>query len=1159
MENKNIKILIIDDIQDNITTLKALIEEAFPNASTFQALSGMKGIAVAKKEDPDVILLDIVMPGMDGFEVCSKLKEEKELREIPVVFVTALKGDKEDQIKALECGAEAFLAKPVDVYELTAQIKSMVKIRIANKQKLDENIRLAELVEKKTKELKIEIETRKESENKFRLVFEKSPVAKTITYLSGEIYPNESFCKTIGYSKEELMGGKWQDITHPDDLEISKRVVDNLISGEKDTTFFQKRYIKKDGSILWAQVHTTINRDMDGNPLYFITVIIDITDRLLAEKELFESQQNFKLMFEDAPLAYQSLNEEGNFITVNNAWLEMLGYDREDVIGKWFGDFIDPSLKEHFLTNFPKFKNEVATCTLFNMPKKNGETLSIRFNGRIGHNDDGSFRKTHCILQDITEQQKTTEKLYRSEKRNREWIENSPVCTKILDLDFNLQFMSSAGVTELGIKDITKYYNHPYPFDFYPESFKSVMIDNLELSKSTGEIITQEAPVFDLNGKEIWYQSTIVPIKNERNELDYIMVVSLDTTKHKEAEKLLRKQEEEQRLILQEMQIGIIVHNKDTSILFCNEQAEEIFEMSKDDMHDIKSTDKTWDFVDENGDKLNVDEYPISLVLREGKSIADYLMGIKAHNTHQVKWLNVNGTIVFDEEGSSIERVVISFLDITERKQNTEKLLSSELKQKAMISNISDVIGILGADGTIKYKSDNIEKYFGWKPEDLIGKDALVTVHPDDLEEIRSEYEDLISNPNITKDLEFRYLCKDGNYKYVLLSAMNIIDNTSVNGILINYKDITEKKRSEKNYETMIRTTRDGFWLVDISSNFIDVNDSYCKMIGYTKDELLQMNIADIEYYEDIEDIKNRIKTIKDVGYVVFETKHAHKNGSLVDVEVSTTYLEITNNFLVFVRDVSERKRSEKEKVLLEGQLRNQQKLESIGTLASGVAHEINNPINGIMNYAQLIMDEVKEESDEREYAEEIIKESLRVSEIVKNLLEFSRQNTESNSTAKIEDIIDRTLSLIRTVVKHDQIDIEINVEKDLPDIECRSQQIQQVLMNLFTNARDALNNKYEGYHEDKKIIVESNKIRKDEKDWIRITVEDHGFGIPKLVQEKIFDPFFTTKNRSEGTGLGLSISFGIIQEHGGELSFETEEGEYTRFYIDLPIKMKIL
>lgn len=242
----------------------------------------------------------------------------------------------------------------------------------------------------------------------------------------------------------------------------------------------------------------------------------------------------------------------------------------------------------------------------------------------------------------------------------------------------------------------------------------------------------------------------------------------------------------------------------------------------------------------------------------------------------------------------------------------------------------------------------------------------------------------------------------------------------------------------------------------------------------------------------------------------------------------------------------------------MEAQLRNKQKLESIGVLASGVAHEINNPLNGIMNYSQIISDIVKDKDCSEQidkFSNEIINETQRIDKIVKNLLLFSRKEQQYFYKADLSEIIEKSLLLISTVIKNDQIDISLDIPSDISVIDCRPQQLQQVLLNLLLNSRDALNKKYDGFDKNKKINIKVENIEYKKEDVIRIIVEDKGVGILEKHKKNIFDPFFTTKSRTEGTGLGLSISYGIIKEHNGEMSFETEEGEYTRFFIDLPLK----
>jgi signal transduction histidine kinase len=173
----------------------------------------------------------------------------------------------------------------------------------------------------------------------------------------------------------------------------------------------------------------------------------------------------------------------------------------------------------------------------------------------------------------------------------------------------------------------------------------------------------------------------------------------------------------------------------------------------------------------------------------------------------------------------------------------------------------------------------------------------------------------------------------------------------------------------------------------------------------------------------------------------------------------------------------------------------------------------------------------------------------------VRNLLQFARQDQQAHSPARLADIVEQTLSLLRAVFRRDQITLTVDVREGLPSLRCRSQQIQQVLMNLLTNSRDALNERYPGYHADKTIQVRVRPFETDGRRWLRITVADQGNGIPAAVRERIFDPFFTTKPRDQGTGLGLSISHGIVKDHHGVLHFETEAGLGTQFHLDLPVE----
>ncbi len=227
--------------------------------------------------------------------------------------------------------------------------------------------------------------------------------------------------------------------------------------------------------------------------------------------------------------------------------------------------------------------------------------------------------------------------------------------------------------------------------------------------------------------------------------------------------------------------------------------------------------------------------------------------------------------------------------------------------------------------------------------------------------------------------------------------------------------------------------------------------------------------------------------------------------------------------------------------------------LASLGELAAGVAHEINNPINGIVNYAQMLLNKCPDESKEHEIAGRILKESNRIATIVKNLLSFARERREMKKPVRIHEIMSETLFLTEAQLRKDSIKLKVNIPPDLPEITAHSQQIQQVFLNIISNARYALNHKYRGAHDNKTMEIFGGKATIDNNPYVRITFYDRGTGIPSAILDKVLNPFFSTKPDEKGTGLGLSISHGIINDHGGRIKIESVEGEFTRVIIDLP------
>ncbi len=228
--------------------------------------------------------------------------------------------------------------------------------------------------------------------------------------------------------------------------------------------------------------------------------------------------------------------------------------------------------------------------------------------------------------------------------------------------------------------------------------------------------------------------------------------------------------------------------------------------------------------------------------------------------------------------------------------------------------------------------------------------------------------------------------------------------------------------------------------------------------------------------------------------------------------------------------------------------------LASLGELASGVAHEINNPINGIISYAEILKDEFNDRGEDDDIPTRIIKEGDRVAAIVKNLLAFARDRKEEHSPARVQTILSDTLELVGKQINKDGIKLRLHVPSDLPPIKVRSREIQQVFLNIISNARYALNQRFPESHEDKVFEISGETLEIEGQKHLRITFYDRGTGIPAGISDRISDPFFSTKPKNEGTGLGLSISHGIIENHRGKLWFDSEEGAYTKVILDFPL-----
>ncbi len=362
---------------------------------------------------------------------------------------------------------------------------------------------------------------------------------------------------------------------------------------------------------------------------------------------------------------------------------------------------------------------------------------------------------------------------------------------------------------------------------------------------------------------------------------------------------------------------------------------------------------------------------------------------------------------------------------------------------------------------------------------------------------------------------------------------------------------IREKEQAETRLRAIINNMLDGLITVEENRTIESLNASAAAMFGYSPEEAVGRPIEFLLRFPTgpIDD-KNLGASLRQAISSRRPLHGLRKNGDSFPVALSLSEMRLGSKhlFIVMVRDITEEEQHRHE-ALRAGQLA------AIGELAAGVAHEINNPVNGIINFSQVLLDEAEDEGNKtfQDILKRIISEGERVAGIISNLLSFTRQRDEIVGDVNLKAVIDDCVALLLYQLDKDKIKLQVEIPDDLPLLKGNPQQLHQVFLNLLTNARYALNQRFVGPDPDKRIEIQSWTITVDGRRFIRTTLTDHGIGIPQDVINRIFDSLFTTKPPGEGSGLGLSISKGLVRDHAGQLTLESVPGDHTVATVDLP------
>jgi len=623
---------------------------------------------------------------------------------------------------------------------------------------------------------------------------------------------------------------------------------------------------------------------------------------------------------------------------------------------------------------------------------------------------------------------------------------------------------------------------------------------------------------------------------------------SLALRKH--AEELLRISEANYRAIFNAANDAILLLDMETgAIIDANEKTYEMWGYSPEE------------FLRLNVEDLISEEPPyqrgdgIRRIEKAAHGIPQLFEWVFKNKVGKRFWGEVNLKRAFNEEKNFVLAVV---RDITERKWADKLLRESEERFRSIFHNVYVGVALVDKQGHVLDANEAFCGFLGYSPRELIGMHLSRFTFEEELNEEMQLLDELCSGKRPTHVMDKRYLRKDGEVVWGQLSLSAIRDNEGMpRYAAVVCKDITENKAAEQ----ALRESQEILsGIVHSVADYISMTDDEMRVVwnNAAVNELFGPNLVgkkchEAYYHRDGVCSECIVKKCLQDGKPHEEEKQIlGPDGRRMDVwstaTVAARHPDGRPKLVVKVyRNITEKNRLKAE-ALRAGHLA------SLGELAAGVAHEINNPINGIINYAQILADRNNGDQELARISNRIIKEGDRIANIVGNLLSFARDRKEEHQPVDVRKVLSDSLGLTEAYFFHkDGIKLVIDVPGELPRIKARSQEIQQVFINILSNARYALNQKYPGLHKDKILRISAQEIHTDDHRAVRVTFHDQGTGIASHLLDRICDPFFSTKPVGEGTGLGLSNSYGIVKEHGGNLTFESKFGKYTKVMVDIP------
>jgi PAS domain S-box-containing protein len=1110
-----------------------------------------------------------------------------------------------------------------------------------------------------------------ESEEHFRSLAEESPDMIFIHDMRRIVYANKLCEEVIGYSREELYAESF-DFMKLIAPEHRDRLRESFAAHAEGKEVPQVEYalVTSSGSRIDALINTRLI--MYSQKPAILGVVTDVTQMRRVERALFESENKYRVILEEANEAYLEIDAKGNFAFVNDAACRHLGYSREELVGLNYKAITLPAevhsrveiWADVFRTGTPRHRVEYrnirkdgtiyyAECSIFPLHDKEGQIVGLR-----------------TVAQDITRRKEAEDALRRSEEKYRTIMEEMDESYVEVDLMGNITFANDAVTRNLGYSK-EEFMGINYKVYTPQDQIK-------EKARIYSEVVRTGTPVYwqpfsniRKDGTLLFSEVCIFPIRNEKGEITGLRTVTQDVTETKLAAHELQKR----ALLLDSAYDSIIAYDNVGNIIYVNERACQTHGYEPAEMQNMHGVDLRAD------EDVAAWDSRIIALLEKG-----YLEFEAIHKRKDGSSFPVSGRArVADIAGQPM--IVVAYTDITVRKKMEKALVESESKYRSLVESGGAGIATTDTSGRVEFVNDTLCRMMGYSKQELQGRDFNDFIYPEDREKLLYIYQTEMQTAGKSLHMEFRAVHKDGHILWMYTSPAELLYENQAVGFSAIIQDVTERKRAEETvrqneekYGPILEEIDEHYAEIDAKGNFTFVNEAMCRYFGYSREEMIGMNYKTYtppenlkqrlevfsevfktgkptywQLFDDIvkdgsrrlveisifplKDYKGEILGLRTIGRDVTDRKQAEANlreseeryrllaeNSLdviftTDMNTQLTYISPSVRYLtglsaeeiltmlrqnklsaeslgislrdghrfqqslkaltedpsrteVFefalkhrdgyinwaevqmsimrekfgqaagilgvVRDISQQKKMTERLVSAD-------RLASLGEMAAGLAHEVNNPLTAVMGFSYLLLQNTDTPADVRNDVEAIYNEGKRAAEIIRNFLTFARGQKPEKQAVYVNDILEEVLKLRHNQMENENIQVNLSLWEDLPAIQGDISQLQQVFLNIILNAE------YFMYRTNRRGNLTVNTQLVHGK--IVVVIADDGPGIAPEAISRIFDPFYTTKEVGEGTGLGLSICHGIVMGHGGTILAESVQGQGATLTVELPVR----